>query len=163
MKKLVSTVLFFAFTGTSLLCATNYRNIVFSAEKNLSAKSHFTTESEIEVINFSELTKESLEDFFMGKTPHLALKCKKGINLPFKFLVKGQFLTSNSKGFSTISAKETFYIRSMGDSFLFSTNLTEWKSFLGFFELGLGVSLDLLEGSPQVGLDIDLNRIQGKG
>lgn len=161
------SILFFAFTGTSILCATNYRNeetlekiIVISAEENSSTKSYFTTESEIETMTFSDLTKDNLEDFFMGKTPHIALKCEKGNKLPFKFLVKGQFVSSNSNGSSTIIAKETFYIRSMGDSFLFSTNLAEWKSFLGFFELGLGVSLDLSEGTPQVGLDIDLNRIQ---
>lgn len=160
MKKLVRSILFFAFTGTSILCATNYPNIVISAAENLSAKSYFTTESEIETMTFSDLTKDNLEDFFMGKTPHIALKCEKGNKLPFTFVVKGQFLSSNSNGSSTITAKETLYIRYIGDSFLFSTNLTEWKSFLGFFQLGLEVSLGLSEGSPQVGLDIDLNCIQ---
>lgn len=154
------SILVFAFTGTSILCATNYRNIVISDPENISGKSYFTTESEIETMTFSDLTKDNLEDFFTGKTPNIALKCEKGNKLPFTFLVKGQFLSSNSDGSSTIIAKETLYIRYMGDSFLFSTNLTEWKSFLGFFELGLEVSLGLSEGNPQVGLDIDLNPIE---
>lgn len=159
MRKLVPSILFFAFLGTSILYATNSRSIVISADEKLSLKSYSTAESEIETMTFSDLTKDNLEDFFAGKIPQIALKCEKGNKLPFKVLVKGEFLSSNSQGLSTITAKETFYIRYMGDSFLFSTNLTEWKNFLAFFQLGLDVSLDLSEGSPQVGLDIDLNRL----
>lgn len=131
MKKLVPSILFFAFTGTSILSATIYRNIVNPAEENLNAKSYFTAKSEIQTMTFSGLTKDILEDFFMDKIPNISLKCKKGNKLPFKFLVKGQFLSSSSDGSSTITAKETLYIRyNMEDSFLFSTNLTEWKNFL---------------------------------
>lgn len=158
MIKLFYNVLFIFFIGTSALMASTYEKVTVLSEQSSKDKTYLTTDQEIEVITVSDLMNNNLEDFFKGKTPHIALKCEKGINLPFKFLIKGNIVSVNPKDSSTITAMETFYIRCMGEFFLFSTNLTEWKKFLEFFQLEMGVSLNLLEGTPGVGLNIDLNR-----
>lgn len=152
MKKLILHCLFIGVMGTSSLFSSNH-----TIYTNTSKPTDIDFEPQI--ISMCELTKDNLEDFFMGKLPHIAVKYSEGMTLPCNLFLEGDILKLSSEEIPrTIKALQTFYIRSTEETFLFSINLKDWKSFLEFFAIETRVSLDVKEGTPQIGLTLGLEQ-----
>ena len=144
MRKLFVGALFFALAGTSL---------AFTANHNV----HLGDSSTHVVVALSELTEEiTTEDFFAGK---FVLECSEGSVLPFNFSLKSEFLALEVENtYSNIKVLKTCFIKHVEDTFLFSTDLQNWKGFQEFFTGTIGCSVNVEEGTPTVNFNIELNQ-----
>src|SRR4029077_21026346 len=150
MKKLVTGSLFIALAATSVIFAANHT-------MHIESKSHIMDLGD-QIVTLSELTKERVEDFFAGKRSEFILECTEGAILPFKLSFQGDFFALADDEVSlAIKILKTCYIKCIDETFFFSTDLQNWKGFQEFFTGMMGVSLDVNENIPTVGLNIELN------
>ncbi len=144
----------------SLMVALSATSAMFAANQSIhiGSKSHVMTPDN-QVITLSELTKEMVEDFFAGKTSRFILECPQGAVLPFSLSLQGEFLSLSSDELPrTVKVLKTCYIKCVDETFFFSADLQIWKDFHEFFTGMMGVSLNVNERTPTVGLNIELNQ-----
>ncbi|KAF3361464.1 hypothetical protein PHSC3_001838 [Chlamydiales bacterium STE3] len=152
MKKLFAGSMFFALAGASLAFTANHNMYLGSSSTHI-------VNTGCQVVALSELTQDMIEDFFTGKTPQSILECPSGSVLPFNLSLKGEFLALEVEDtYSNIKILKTCFIKRLEDTFVFSTDLQHWKDFQEFFTGRVGVSLNIEEGTPSVGFNIELNQ-----
>lgn len=152
MRDLILRSMFLVLIGASTAFAANH-----SIE--IGKPVHHAPNVECQVYSLSELTKDMLEDFFAGKTPGVVIECSQGAILPFSLSLKGEFLSlEESDTLRTIEVIKTCFIKFDKKTFLFSTNLQEWKDFKGFFTGRMGISLNVDQEVPAVDINIELNQ-----
>ena len=112
------------------------------------------------VMNLTNMSESEIQSFFSGETPSLAVEIPAGLSLPFSLSIQGQFLATqqnNPAGYNIVVAK-TCYVRCLSNTFIFSCDLQNWSSFENFFTGCINVSLNVDDGTPSFGLNIDLNQ-----
>jgi len=117
--------------------------------------------SQNQVINLSDLSDRIIQDFSNGKMSDVIVECSEGVSLPFKITLKGQFLSLESAAISPLYLKvlKTCYVRCEGrENFLFSTDLHTWKGFPEFFTGEVRASVEMENGGPIAGLQLELNQ-----
>ncbi len=117
--------------------------------------------SQNQIIGLSELNDRVIQDFSNGKISDVIVECPEGTSLPFKLILKGQFLTLESTSIAPLYLKvlKTCYVRCEGkENFLFSTDLQTWKGFSEFFMGELKVSVETENGGPIASLQLELNQ-----
>jgi len=114
-----------------------------------------------QVISLLEFNERTIQDFLQGNMSEYAVECPAGACLPFKMVVKGEFLALDSEETTPIYLKflKTCYIRYEGkDNFLFSIDLQKWKNFSEFFTGELKASIEAQNGGPIAGMELELNQ-----
>lgn len=112
-----------------------------------------------DVVASGDLTNETLEKFFSGKSPDIVIECSEGMNLPLKLCLEGDYfgLSKTDKPPYMLTVWKTCYIRHVENQFLFSPDLQNWKSFEGFFTGKFGVAVDVQAQGLEVSLGAELN------
>lgn len=112
-----------------------------------------------QVVRLTDITKESIEEFFQGNASQIILECIEGESLPFALSIKGEFLSLEVPEGTTLNMKflKTCFIKSIGNHFLFSTDLQSWKEPQEFFTGVIGISLNIYDDQPGIGLNVELN------
>lgn len=153
MRKLITGGLLLALAGASVAFAANH-------SVQIGGSSTHIMDARYRVISLSELTPDMVEDFFMGENgPSFVLECSEGSILPFRLSLKGEFLNLELDDTpSTIKVMKTCFINRVGDKFLFTTDFKSWKNFEEFFTGVVGISLNVEEGIPTVGFNLELNQ-----
>ncbi len=152
MRKLIIGGLCFVLAGASTAFAVNHSMRIGGTASHI-------TDTGCEVITLAELTKEMVEDFFTGKAPQVILECMQGSNLPFNLSLKGEFLALEAEDNpGALKVLKTCFIKSVGDTFFFSSDLHNWKDFQEFFTGAIEVTLNADEGTPIIGFNIDINQ-----
>ena len=114
-----------------------------------------------QMISLTDLNDRVIEDFSNGSMNDMIIECTQGANLPFKVILKGEFLALESSAVSPLYLKilKTCYIRCEDKgNFLFSTDLQSWKGFSEFFTGELNVSVENENNGLVVGLQLELNK-----
>jgi len=107
------------------------------------------------VIELSDCTSFIVEDFFAGKSPHTVLECKEGTLFPLNLCITGDCLALQGVSPQTVKILQTCFIRHVNNTFLFSTDLENWKDFHSFFAGSIGVSLSV-QDLTRVGFNLEL-------
>ncbi len=109
-----------------------------------------------DVMGLSDLTQQQIESFTLGKMPGAILECREGEVFPFQFNLVSEFLelSPQEDTHQTIQIMKTVYIKydSEKEQYLFSPDMLDWKEFQEFFTGQIGVSLNVLDGSLNLGL-----------
>ncbi len=119
------------------------------------------TQPRNQIIQLSDLNDRVIKDFSQGNIDDFVVECPAGASLPFKLILKGEFLEleSNSIAPLQLNILKTCYVRcEEKENFLFSTDLQTWKGFSEFFTGSLDVSVGAENGSPIAGLQFELNQ-----
>jgi hypothetical protein len=143
--KLLGCVLM-ALAGSTLIAAPTFKAIEWPQNQ---------------IIGLSELNDRIIQEFSNGKISDVIVECPEGTSLPFKLILKGQFLALESTSISPLYLKvlKTCYVRCEGkENFLFSTDLQTWKGFSEFFTGELKVSVETENGGPIASLQLELNQ-----
>lgn len=117
-----------------------------------------------QIIQLSDLNDRMIKDFSQGDMNDFVVECRAGTSLPFKLILKGEFLglEANSIAPLQLNVLKTCYVRCEGkENFLFSTDLRDWKGFSEFFTGSLNVSVEAEDGGPIAGLQFELNQRKG--
>ncbi len=110
-----------------------------------------------QVVNLLNLNSTDVHEFSQGKLKDCILECPEGASLPFKTVIKGDFLASESA--STLKILKTCFIRCEGEgNFLFSSDMQTWKGFSEFFTGAISVSVEAQEENPVASLELKLNQ-----
>lgn len=145
MKNIVIGVLWVALASTSVAWCQSAEKFAFSEEQ------------EYQIMTLTELTQDSIEDFFAG-APNLVLECTEGTTLPFNLYIRGGVLALDSGCTSSaIRVLQTCYIKVVDDTFFFSRDLYRWSNFQEYFTGMMSINLDVMEGEAAVSLSIELN------
>lgn len=113
------------------------------------------------IVSLIALDEGMVQDFLQGKMTDYAVECPAGSSLPLKMIVKGEFLSLDSAEIAPLYLRilKTCYIRyEEKDTFLFSTDLQQWKRFSEFFTGELKASVNSENGGPIAGLELELNQ-----
>lgn len=112
------------------------------------------------IIRLVDLNETGIQDFTKGKMGGYILECTEGAMLPLNLTLKGQFLSLESTAAPLfISVLKTCYIRCESEeNFLFSTDLNTWRGFSEFFTGELKVFVEVENGGPMAGLQLELNQ-----
>lgn len=152
MRKMISAGLLIVLTGASVAFAASHSVVIGGPGIPVA-------DMGCHVIGLSELTYDRIEDFFAGKAPHVVLECTQGSILPFNISLASEFLAlDGAEAPHTIKVLKTCFIKCVEGTFYFSADLQSWKDFQGFFTGMIGVSLNVNDSSPEVGLNIELNQ-----
>lgn len=153
MRKLITGGLLLALAGASVAFSANH-------SVQIGGSSPHIMDTRYRVIPLSELTPDMVEDFFLGKKgPSFVLECTEESILPFRLSLNGDFLNLELEDTpSKIKVMKTCFINRVEDTFLFTTDFKAWKKFEEFFTGVVGISLNVEEGSPTVGFNLELNQ-----
>ena len=116
--------------------------------------------SQNKIISISELDDGFMEHFSKGEINDVIVECLQGTSIPLQVIVKGQFLSLESTSGSSLYFKvlKTCYVRcEKKNNFLFSSDLQTWKGFSDFFTGELKVSVEVENGEPILGLQLELD------
>lgn len=91
----------------------------------------FGNSDQLNIVNVLNVEEQMLNDIMLGQRPDVALEFSAQTVIPINFLLKGN-LVRLSDDHRQLEVSQTFYVRNENDTFLFSTNLTEWKSLFEF-------------------------------
>lgn len=103
-------------------------------------------ERQVEAIDVRKLDPQTLNELMEGKHPFISIEFKKGDQFPLSLFLKGDFveLVGEEDHLIYIKANKDIYLRQDGESFLFSSNNTDWKPIV-----------DFITGTAAVGFGVD--------
>ena len=118
------------------------------------------TQSHNQVICLSDLSEQLIHDFSHGNMKDCIVECPMGSSLPFQLKLKGEFLELTSALIPLqLNILKTCYVRCVErEHFLFSTDLQTWKDFSEFFTGEVRASVEMENGRPMAGLQLELNQ-----
>ncbi|MES2200560.1 MAG: hypothetical protein V4489_10405 [Chlamydiota bacterium] len=114
-----------------------------------------------EVMNISTLTNIDLESVMSQEKENTAVEFSEGTILPLKFFLKGDLLTlvGEEREIGQVKVEKTFYVRLKGEDFLFSLDLSTWKSCWDFFTGTASVDLNVDEKIPSITFGAEANHL----
>ncbi len=136
-----------------------YTLILFAGFQSVEA--HSEGVEGMQVVKLGEMSQESLMEYFSGINGNVVLECSEGMNLPFNLNLYGDFLRIESEEYKdSIRVLKTCYMRFVDNNFIFSLDLQSWHEFSEFFSGVFSVGIDTNEGTPKIGVNIELNQKQ---
>jgi hypothetical protein len=82
------------------------------------------------------------------------LECQEGVELPFEFVLQGEYLSLTGVE-QTVKVEKTCYIKCVGEELYFSSDLKKWSPFLEFFTGSVSISVN--KDLPKVCFTVELN------
>jgi hypothetical protein len=115
---------------------------------------------DLQVVNICNLTDRELIEILQGDRPEIAVEFTAQTRLPIRFFLEGDLLhmAEDEGKFGTVEIKQSFFARYMGQELMFSSNLTDWKSFLEFVTGTASVGLSVQNGQPSIVVGVEPNR-----
>ena len=110
------------------------------------------------VVSLNELTDENIESFTQGKMQDTVVKCPAGMVLPLTLSLQGEFLALESKGQSSVKILKTCFVKSVGETYLFSLDGKSWKEFSEIFAGKLNAEFHNTDQGPFAHLGCELSR-----
>ena len=151
MKKLAMTSLILAAIYGTAFAVPEYF-LIASREGEHSVQN-------LKVVNVSSLSESDFNEIMFGNDPETAVEFSADTSMPIGFFLKGDLVNLLEEGnFGAVEIRQTFYIRSVGQELVFSTDLNEWKSFLEFVGSTLSVILSLENGRPSILIGAETNQ-----
>lgn len=110
--------------------------------------------------SLSELSDNVLNEIMQGNYPNIAIEFSQGTLLPIYFFLKGDLanLIEKEINLGQIEIQKTFYVRSIGEKLIFSSDLSEWKSFLEFITGNTSVGLNIYNGEASIIFGAEANQ-----
>jgi len=110
--------------------------------------------SPMPVVNLAQVTEAHKQAMIEN---NLILKCEAGTTLPFTFSIDGDYFQVE-KGYSFIQIVRDCYVKFDQGQFLFSENMSDWRSFDAFFTGNLSISTHTERGTPEISAQAILNK-----
>ena len=107
----------------------------------------------IDFVDVRDAKTEELLNIMEGKVENLAIHFPKGVSLPLKPRIKGDFFElRNQDAELLLEIKKDFYVRSSQGSLMFSSDLRDWKELEMFVTGTLFAGLMKNEADPVTAL-----------
>lgn len=102
--------------------------------------------------NVTTLSKDELGIVLSQEHENVVVEFSTGTILPVNFFLKGEVLSlvGEEKEIGQIKIERTFYIRPIGEEFLFSLDLMEWKPFWDLFTGAASIYLSTENMVPSI-------------
>lgn len=106
------------------------------------------------------IPKEEMDNFlFKNWDPNRVVEFKKGVQLPLKIFLKGEFFNLLiDDSYPMVILKKDLFIRIKDKKFLFSEDLKDWKEASYFFKGNATISVESNNGSPLIKVGAELNK-----
>ncbi|HEV8051982.1 MAG TPA: hypothetical protein VGP47_05760 [Parachlamydiaceae bacterium] len=138
------------------LCGTAF---AVSVDFPINSKGWEKTSHNLKVVNVCSLSDSDFNIIMLGNSPETAVEFKAQSSMPIGFYLKGDLVNLLEEGnFGNVEIKQTFYIRSVEQELIFSTDLSEWKPFLEFVRGTLSVTLSIEDGKPFIVIGAETNQ-----
>jgi hypothetical protein len=115
----------------------------------------------LNIVNICNLKEQELKEIMQGQHPETAIEFSAQTTIPISLFLKGDLvnLVESAGKSAEMEVKQTFYFRCLQEEELvFSTNLTDWQSFLDFITCSVSVSLTIQDEHPSLEIGAELNR-----
>lgn len=140
----------------SIIVTASYLSVFAIADSPINPK----ISQDIKVVCLTSLSDNDLKEIMQGEHPTLAVEFTEQTWLPVSFYLKGNLvnLIESDEKLGTLEIKQTFYARCAEGQLFFSSNLTEWVSFLEFITGTASITLSIQDGHPSIAVSSETNR-----
>lgn len=115
---------------------------------------------DLRVVNVCQMTNEDFNEIFLRNRPEMTLEFSAQATLPISFFLTGDLvhLVENGENVNVVEIIQTFYVRCVEQELIFSTDLTEWKSFSEFVTGKASVAFSVKDGKFSINAGAETNK-----